>query len=211
MKTIFDHKIFTVLAGLVDIVWISILWYLGSVLVFTAGAATVAMYYTIHKRLKNEGYLFETYKEAFLSNFKKATVIWLICLALDIFLGFDIYLTRMAMAEGSSLGALYYPLLVCAVMAFMWQIAVFSYQSRFDDSIKAVFAKSSVLAMNNIGWMIFLTAFLIGFICLCRYFIFLFVILPGGYFFMVHHVFEHIFGKMGWIEVRRDDEDTTKL
>ena len=49
------------------------------------------------------------------------------------------------------------------------------------------------------GWMIFLTLFLTGLIYLCRYLIVLVVILPGAYTCLMHHVFEHIYTKAGWI------------
>ncbi len=203
----FDHKIFTVLGGVVDVVWISILWYVSSLLILTMGAASSAMYYTLHVSLfKNEGYLFSTYKRSFTDNLKKGTVVWVIFLLLDAFLVFDLILSRMAVSQGSFLGALYFPVLVCIVLAVMWQISAMTYQARFDDTVKNVLVKGAAVAMSNIGWMIFLAAILAGAIYLCRYLIFIAVILPGGYTCLVHHVFEHIYEKMGWIKEETDEE-----
>lgn len=201
MKTWLDNKIFIFLGGLVDVIILSLLWYIGSLLVFTAGASSTALYYTIHKSLiHSEGYLFSTFKRSFTDNFKKATMIWLICLLLDAFLIFDLVLTRMAIDQGNVLAVLYYPVLVCLVLAFMWQLSIIAYQARFEDTVRAVLYKSAVIAFRNIGWTLFLTVFLAALIYLCRYLIVLIVIIPGGYGCLMHHVFEHIYEKMGWID-----------
>jgi len=200
MKTIFDHKVFLVLGGVIDAIWLSVLWYLSCIPIFTVGASSAAIYYTIHSNVfEGRGTMFSTYKKAFKDNFKKGTAIWLIFLIMDVFLGFDLVLTRMAMRQGSALAALYYPVLVCIVMLLMWQISSLTYQARFDDTVKNVLAKGAVVAMTNIGWMLFLVLFLAGVIALCRYLIILVVLLPGGYAFLIHHVFEHIYRKLGWI------------
>ncbi len=103
------------------------------------------------------------------------------------------------MEQGSFLGVFYYPVFICIVLAVMWQISALTYQARFDDTVKNVLIKGAAIAFSNIGWMIFLTAFLAGMLYLCRYLIFITVILPAGYAFLVHHVFEHIYKKIGWI------------
>ncbi|MCR4909204.1 MAG: YesL family protein [Lachnospiraceae bacterium] len=201
MKTWLDKKVFVFLAGIVDVLWISLLWYISSIFVFTAGCAMSSMYYTVHTRIfKGEGYIFPTYKKAFLDNFRKATLIWIIFILLDSFLIFDFLLAAMAVRQGSALAFLYYPVLVCIVIALMWQLSAFAYQARFEDSVRSVLVKSAYIAFTNIGWMIFLTAILAGLIVLCRYLIIIVVLLPGGYTCLLHYVFEHICKKAGWIE-----------
>ena len=200
MKTWFDNKIFIFLGKVLEVILVSLLWYIGSILIVTAGTSSAALYYTVHKCIFNsEGYLFSTYKKSFTDNLKKATLLWLICLVLDAFLVFDLLLAKMAIDQNSLLGVLYYPVLVCMVLAFMWQLSVMAYQARFEDSIRAVLYKSALIAFRNMGWMIFLTLFLAGLIYLCRYLIVLVVILPGAYTCLMHHVFEHIYTKAGWI------------
>lgn len=200
MKTWLDNKIFIFLGGVVDIIILSLLWYIGSVLVFTMGTSSAALYYTIHKSVINsEGYLFSTFKNAFTDNFKKSTMIWLICLLLDAFLVFDLVLTRMAIDQGNVMAVFYYPVLVCLVLAFMWQLSIIAYHARFEDTVRAILYKSAVIAFRNIGWMLFLTIFFAALIYLCRYLVVLIVIIPGGYGCLMHHVFEHIYVKTGWI------------
>lgn len=200
MKTWLDNKIFIFLGKVLEVILVSLLWYIGSILIVTAGTSSAALYYTVHKCIFNsEGYLFSTYKKSFTDNLKKATLLWLICLATDAFLVFDLLLAKMAIDQNSLLGVLYYPVLVCMVLAFMWQLSVMAYQARFEDSVRAVLYKSALIAFRNMGWMIFLTLFLAGLIYLCRYLVVLVVILPGAYTCLMHHVFEHIYEKAGWI------------
>ena len=85
----------------------------------------------------------------------------------------------------------------------MWQLSIFAYQARFEDNIRAILYKSALIAFRNIGWMIFPAVFFAALIYLCRYLIVLTVIIPGGYACLMHHVFEHIYVKTGWIS--RDD------
>lgn len=208
MKSWLDNKIFVFLGGIVDVVWISLLWYFSSIFIVTTGAASVAMYETVHRRIfLGEGYIFPTYRKAFWSNFKKATQIWLLCLLLNVFLIIDFALVRAAMRHGSAVAALYYPTLVCGFLAIMWQLSVTVYQARFDDTMKGVFLKGAAIAFTNIGWMIFLVTILFGAVYLCRYLLVLAIVLPGGYTCLTHHVFEHIYRKMGWIQADPDKED----
>ncbi len=201
MKTWLDHKVFVFLGAVTDVIWISILWYVSSLLIVTAGCASVAMYYTVHTRIfESRGYLLSTYKKAFLANLKKATVIWLICLLADAFLIFDLILAGMAAKQGSTLAVLYYPVLLCLLLAVMWQLSVMAYQARFEDTVRNVFVKSGMIAVTNLGWMLFLVLILAGMVILCRYLIFLAVLLPGGYTCLMHHVFEHLYRKIGWLE-----------
>ncbi|MCR5687895.1 MAG: YesL family protein [Lachnospiraceae bacterium] len=201
MKTWLDSKIFIFLGGIVDVVLVSLMWYAGSILVFTMGASSAALYYTVHKSIfGSEGYLFPTFRKSFSANFRKATVLWIICLLADAFLVFDLVLARMAIEQGSVLSVFYYPVLVCLILAFMWQLSIMAYQARFEDTVRAILYKSALIAFRNIGWMLFLTAFFAALLCLCRYLIVLIVVIPGGYACLMHHVFEHIYKKSRWIE-----------
>lgn len=206
MRIRYDNKLFAALAGIMDIIWISMLWYICCLPIFTIGTASTAMYYTTHKQIfAKEGYLFSTFKKAFAENFKKGTIIWLISLLLDGFLVFDFLLARMAIDQNNILAFLYYPVLIFMVMAIMWQFSIMAYQARFEDSVKNVLVKSAGIAFSNLGWMLFLLIFLGGAIYLCRYLIVLVVLLPGGFACMMHHVFEHIYKKIGWIKEEKEE------
>ena len=91
MKFNWDNIVFQMLGKLVDCVWVSILWVICCIPVFTIGASTTALYYTVHKSIRGDrGYTTRTFFGAFRDNFKAATLPYLIWLAVMIVLGCDI-------------------------------------------------------------------------------------------------------------------------
>ncbi len=200
MKTWFDNKIFLILGAVVDVIWISLLWYLCCIPVITAGAATSAMYYTVHMRIfKGDGYILPTYKKALLQNLKKGTALWLMFLCIDLFLAADLVFSDMALRQESGLAVFFFPVLVLMFLVLIWQISAFAYMARFEDSVKNILVKGGLIAASNMGWMVFLAVILLMSIYLLRYLIFLLVILPGAYTCLTHHVFEHIYRGKGWV------------
>ena len=72
---------------------LNFLWFVCCLPVFTIGASTTALYYTSFKIAKDEGSFITTmFFRSFRQNFKQATVIWLIMLAVGLFLAFDFYI-----------------------------------------------------------------------------------------------------------------------
>ena len=76
--------------------WLNILWFLCSLPIFTIGAATTALYYASLKIVREEetnvtAMFFRSFRE----NFKQATGIWLILLALLAVMGIDLRMTAV--------------------------------------------------------------------------------------------------------------------
>lgn len=74
----------------------NLLFVLFSLPIVTAGAALAGLYYTMLKTLRGDGELnpFRTFWEGFRSNFKQATMVWLILLALVGVLALEIFWCR---------------------------------------------------------------------------------------------------------------------
>lgn len=92
MKSIFnwDSPLIQKLALLTNLVALNILWLLCCIPVFTAGAATTALYYTVFKYLAGESdEVFHPFFRSFGGNFKQATLLWLPLLMLLVLLVFD--------------------------------------------------------------------------------------------------------------------------
>ena len=74
-----------------DLVIMHFIWLVCSLPIFTIGASTTALYYTFMKRTRrDEGYIWKNYFSSFKSNFKQATIIWLIILAVGAILLTDL-------------------------------------------------------------------------------------------------------------------------
>ena len=88
----YDSRFTQLLMKLVFSSYLNILWFICSLPIFTIGAATTALYYTSLKIIRNEeGNVTKTFFKAFKENFRQSTVIWLIMLAIGLFLAFDFY------------------------------------------------------------------------------------------------------------------------
>ena len=89
----YDSKFSQILLKLCYSCYLNLLWFICSLPIFTIGAATSALYYTCLKIIRNtEGNVTRTFFKAFKENFRQATVIWLIMLAVGLFLAFDFYI-----------------------------------------------------------------------------------------------------------------------
>jgi len=77
-----DGPFYRIGALIADVMILNFYWILFSLPLFTIGASTTALYYVMTRRISDrEGYLFRDFWTSFKSNFKQATIIWLIFLA----------------------------------------------------------------------------------------------------------------------------------
>lgn len=86
----YDSKFGQLLLKLCYSCWLNILWLVCCLPVFTAGAATTALWYVCLKCARGEETsVTSMFFRAFKENFKQATVLWLIMLPVGILLGVD--------------------------------------------------------------------------------------------------------------------------
>jgi len=80
-----DSPIMRFLGKIADLMIVNVLTIICSIPIFTIGPALTAAHYVCLKIVrKEEGYVIKNYFKAFKENFKQATVIWLILLAIII-------------------------------------------------------------------------------------------------------------------------------
>ena len=108
IKKIFGYEgsFITVTEKIFDIMFLSILWFLSCIPLLTIGAAVTALYYTVQKAKKNEGYLYREYWKAFRQNLKPSLIFFFVLYGLCLFfiLGIQMYafpaLSRFDMPAG---------------------------------------------------------------------------------------------------------------
>lgn len=136
---------------LVDCVIISVCWMLMCIPVFTIGAASAAMYDTVHKAIRRDkGYVWSGFWKSFRENCKPATKAWLIHLLILIVLGGDLYITSQALQAGVSWGMLYIVFLVMEALVAMWVIYTYAYIARFEQTLKLTLKNAALLALANL-------------------------------------------------------------
>ena len=152
----------TALAAVIDIIWAGMLWLLCSLPVLTIGPASTALYYAVVKSIRHErGSLTKTFFAGFRQNFRQSFPLWLLCLALLLLGGFDLW-AYGHLRQGSSpiLQAFSGVLLVPVLLMLPW---LFPYVSRFDNGFGGTLRFVFFLAMRNLGRTLLLTGELLGF------------------------------------------------
>lgn len=147
----YDNPVWRFIGKFWDVLIVNILWGICSVPVFTIGASTTAMYYVTLRLARDEdGYTIRSFFKSFKDNFKQATVIWLIFLAVGALLGFDIYYFIQAVSASTFRTVM---LSIFLAMTFIW-LAMFTYvfplQSRFYNPVKRTIFNSFFMSVRHV-------------------------------------------------------------
>ena len=192
----YDNKILAIVNAVVDMIILGIFWFVTSIPIFTIGASTSAVYYTINKCIRNrKSYTYVEYWKAFKSNFKQSTKAWLIWLVPAAFLVADCFIMKQQLEDGSPLGVMYYFFLVLAAAALAWAFYLFAYMARFKCTVKEALKKSLFMMIANLGWSIVLVVVFLFILFWCRDIMSLFVLFPGGFGAVKNYILEKVFKK----------------
>jgi len=141
-----NNPIMRGLVAIFDMIVLSVLWVVFSLPVVTMGAASAALYHAVYHHIrKGEDYLFRSFWSAFIENFKRQTLCWLVPLGLLILLVVDAIVLRGRYLEGKPFGWLYYAVLVITVFVLVWTVYLAAYGARFNGTVKEVLKYSLIL------------------------------------------------------------------
>ncbi len=133
-----DSPLIRGLSRIFDCMLLSVLTIICSLPVITVGAAVSACYdVMIRMALDRDNGIWKPYFKAFGKNFKKGTVIWLICLVGIIFIGANYYLLSLeieGISEGVRSVIMVIVLLLTVLMGFVL-IYVFPLQARYENKV----------------------------------------------------------------------------
>lgn len=198
LERIFDPEngFWTLISKLYKVCALSILWFICSIPIFTFGAATAAFYdFTLHLVVDQEGNLLKSFGKAFVSNFRKATISWLLLLGAGVILAVDAWLCFHNLV--STVVAI--PLLAMLAFVLLLWILVFCYlfpvQARYELKLSHLFRNSLLMAIAYFPFTI-LILFVMGiFLYLSLHFPLFSVFLIGIGMFVNSYLFYFIFEK----------------
>ena len=99
----YDNPVWRFIGKLGDLVLLNLLWLVCCIPVFTAGAATTAVYYVTLKLVRDEDdSTIKSFFRSFIQNFKQATAIWLLILLAGSLVAFDLWFIMGGAAAGMS-------------------------------------------------------------------------------------------------------------
>lgn len=144
----FSHIAFRIAYGC----FLNLLWFIGCLPIVTIGASTTALYAVALKiAASEEGDIFIQFRDAFRSNFKQATVIWLILLAVGIVLGTDIYI--LIHLRNATTGAVAVALTIMLAMVIVACIVL---------AIILMYVFPLIARVENTNWNMIKNSLLIG-------------------------------------------------
>ncbi len=145
----YDSKPMRFAGKLADLIWLNILTSIFCIPVITSGAAFTACHYVLFQLLNGqEGNITKTFWSTFKSNFKQATLIWLICLVCGTVALIDLQL--LLFSPGEYPKVLLYVVAVVAVillMSFSW---VFVLQMRYQNSPLHTLRNAFAMTFRNL-------------------------------------------------------------
>lgn len=137
---------------LVDMILLSVLWLVSCIPVVTIGTASTALYYTVQKVIKyDRGKIWTDYWHSFKSNFKQATMVWLILLVIYYLFGVSIYSTWLLCSAGAVDKWTYLMPVIPAILVTMWAVYLFPSIARFQNKTKTIMVNCLAIAVMHLG------------------------------------------------------------
>lgn len=117
-----------------DLMWVNILTFICCFPIVTVGASMTALHYMALKIARDEEcYITKEYFKSFKQNFKQATIIWLIQLAIVLLLVGDFYIMEKSGLEFSS--KMQILLLMVAIIVLFTSMFIYPVLAKFDNTI----------------------------------------------------------------------------
>jgi len=128
----YDGSLYGITSKLFDGLFLGLLWLVCSLPVVTIGAATTALYYSVHKSLLGDReYVFKEFILSFKKNFRQATFLWILIMGVSFLLHLNIGILN-ALTDGylGLLFIVFYAL--CSIFIIAFAIYTFAALSRFE-------------------------------------------------------------------------------
>lgn len=140
-----DGKVARFLNALGNLIILNILTLIFCLPVITAGASLCALF-TVTMRIvrKEEGMIIQGYWEAFVANFKKSTLVWIIYLSITLFLAFDIYILMRIDTTAMLVYRVVLLILIILISVVMLHFLVL--QARFENTIKETLKNAVIVS-----------------------------------------------------------------
>ena len=134
---------------MVDLLILNLITMLMCLPIITAGAALTAMHYVLLKMVRGEeGYIVKSFFRSFKREFRQATVLWIVFMALAALMASNLTLVL----QGTGRFPIWLPssILVVAFLELMFMIYTFAMLSRFDNSIYQTLINAVTLTFSEL-------------------------------------------------------------
>ncbi|MBQ9057781.1 MAG: YesL family protein [Atopobiaceae bacterium] len=213
----YESKFSRVFLRIADACFLNILWFVCSLPIFTIGASTTALYSVTLKIAENrEGNVRKQFFEAFKREFKQATVLWLILLAIGIVLFGDIYVLRHLLNTSSGPFAIMLTIILAIIIAacIVYTVEVmyvFPLLSRVANTNRAMMINSLLIGLRYLACTIsvFAIHFVMGVIAI-RFFTPILVLGEGLCALLSSYLMAPVFRTVTALQERSDAEQAAQ-
>ena len=141
-----DSPLMNVLNKMADLMWLNILTLICCIPVITSGAALTSMHYVALKIVRNEeSYITRSFFKSFKTNFRQATLIWLLLMLVAAILGGDYYIiTKSGMQFSQVLVVL---IMAAGVLVICTSLYVFPVLAKFDNTIMGTIRNAFIMSI----------------------------------------------------------------
>lgn len=143
-----DAPVMQFLSRMADLIMLNVLWVILCIPIVTVGAATTALYRVCLNMIAGtDGSLFRDFFRAFRSNFKPATLTWLILLV-----PLALCCVNLWLLLGGSLGTSIWMTIICVLplLVVLFLLAyVFAYIAAFENTILMTLRNALLLSLAN--------------------------------------------------------------
>ncbi len=180
----------------VNIIFVSALWTVFCIPIFTAGTSTAAMYYTIQKCIKNDrDTVWRCFWGSFKDNFKKGTAATLILLAFGLFFFADIKVSGILAEYNSSLANLAVVFKILIFVICVYAVWIFAYMARFDGPVRMYFGNGVIFAILHLPTSIVIAILGFAAVALVMAIKPLILVVPGVAVWLMSILMERVFRK----------------
>lgn len=207
----YDNIVFTIINKIVDCLFLSILWILFSIPLVTIGASSTALYYTANKVIiHSNSYVWKEFVRAFKSNFKQATIIWLLTAAVDYLLITDCNLMYSLYKEGKFPVAIFGLFVAFGIAFAMWTFYMLPYISRFQIGLKQLMKNCLYLCVRHLFTSVILVSLFAGGVLLFVAYPVSGLILPAGYVVLINGPLEKVFHRYMTEEDLKEEKEKNR-
>ncbi len=152
-----DSPVMRFLNRVGDLMILNFLMIVCCIPIITAGAAFTAMHYVLLKIVRGEeGYLVRGFFKSFRSNFKQATLIWLLMLLVVVVYAGDTWIFNYSGLVFPK--ALIIAVVAVAILLLMAAVYVFPLLARFENTVKNTLKNAMLLTFANLPKTILMMA-----------------------------------------------------
>ncbi len=141
-----DSAFFRVVNKIFDVAAVSILWFVCSLPLFTAGAATTALYDTVLKNIRgNRGYCYKGFFHCFRENFRNTVVPSVIFVILTLISIGDVVILHNNIREVPEFAGMQFIFIGFWGMIMTWAIWTFALTARFENTWKVTMKNAAIM------------------------------------------------------------------